>query len=278
MRPAFYASVLCFAALLTGAQHSIAATDAMEEGQAAYDRGEYAIALRLWRPFAEDGVARAQNNLGVMYENGKGVRRDIDQALKWYRLAASQGYAGAQNNLAMMYAIGRVVPRNPVRAYMWFSLAAASLSGEVGETVTTSRDVFATAMTSQQIAAAMELVRRCLAANYKNCESDSEAAAAGAPREPASTPAVARTSHGVRIEDYPVQSLRAHESGTVTVTYSIDPSGSVTSCSVLISSGHMRIDQAACFMVMRRWKYTPATENGQAISVQYISKIVFPPR
>ena len=79
----------------------------MEDGQAAFNSGDYAAALRLWRPLAETGNARAQNNLGVMYENGKGVPQNINEAVKWYRLAAEQGYAGAQNNLGLIYAIGR---------------------------------------------------------------------------------------------------------------------------------------------------------------------------
>src|SRR3954470_13266351 len=76
----------------------------MEDGQAAYDRGDYRTAQRLWQPLATEGNARAQNNLGVMYENGQGVAQNLNEALKWYRLAAEQGYAGAQNNLGLIYA------------------------------------------------------------------------------------------------------------------------------------------------------------------------------
>jgi len=49
-------------------------------------------------------------------------------------------------------------------------------------------------------------------------------------------------------------------------------------CWVLVTSGNLRLDDAACAMVKKRWKYTPATENGKPTSIQYISKIVFPPR
>ena len=48
-------------------------------------------------------MSRAQNNLGLMYENGLGVPKDYDEAVKWYRLAAAQGDALAQNNLGWMY-------------------------------------------------------------------------------------------------------------------------------------------------------------------------------
>ena len=43
--------------------------------------------------------AVAQYNLGVMYENGRGVRRDRVEAVRWYRLAAEQEYANAQKAL-----------------------------------------------------------------------------------------------------------------------------------------------------------------------------------
>lgn len=278
MRPHWCRGWILTAALTIGfSERAIA--EPMEDGQAAYNRGDYATAQRLWRPLAEQGVARAQNNLGVMYENGKGVPPDINEALKWYRLAAEQGYAGAQNNLALIYAIGRVVPRNPVRAYMWFSLAASSLSGDVGATVTTSRDVFATAMTSRQIAQATEMARKCQTANYKQCENDDQAVAVNESSPVvSSTPAVAKTSHEVTGADYPRYSIRVHEQGEVTVTYVINEAGSVATCWVLISSGNTRLDEAACTMVKRRWKYTPATQDGKPTSIQYISKIVFLPR
>jgi hypothetical protein len=267
----------------------------MEDGQAAYDRGDFTTAHELWRPLAEQGLARAQNNLGVMYENGKGVRQDIDEALKWYRLAAEQGYAGAQNNLGLIYALGRAVPRDPLRAHMWLNLAASSLSGDVGKTVAESRDVVASSMTPQQIAESTEMARKCREANYKQCERSDDAAAlalltpparqAGAPSAldlssppPGSTFAVATTSHAVTAADYPTQSIRLHETGAVTVTYVVSESGSITSCSVVISSGIARLDDAACTMVKRRWKYKPATQNGKPVSIQYISKVSFPPR
>ena len=62
-----------------------------ENGLAAYQRGDYATALKFWRPLAEQGVAQAQNNLGLMYANGQGVPQDYAEAVKWFRLAAEQG-------------------------------------------------------------------------------------------------------------------------------------------------------------------------------------------
>ena len=267
-------ALLVTAAFALFASGSVAAP--IDDGQAAFDQGDYDTALKLWRPLAEQGVARAQNNLGVMYENGKGVPVNSTEALKWYRLAAEQGYAGAQNNLGLIYAIGRLVPRDPVRAYMWFSLAAAGLSGDVGKTVTTTRDVFAGSMTPQQIAEGVELARQCLASSYKQCERGREAVASDP--SPPPTPAIATTSHDVTASDYPSDSVRLHESGSVTVTYVVNERGTVSDCTVVLTSGKGRLDEAACAMVKRRWRYTPAMQDGKPVTMQYVSTISFPPR
>ena len=65
-----------------------------DDGQAAYDRGDYATALQLWRPLADQGDASAQSSLGAMYAFGKGVQRDDAVAVTWFRKAAEQGHAG----------------------------------------------------------------------------------------------------------------------------------------------------------------------------------------
>jgi TonB family protein len=251
----------------------------IDDGQAAYDTGDYATALKIWQPIAEQGNARAQNNLGVMFENGKGVAQDTSAAVKWYRLAAAQGYGGAEYNLGLIYAIGRGgVPHDPLRAYMWFSIAAASLSGDVGMLVTQTRDVFATAMTAQQIAAANAMADACRQSSYQNCEPAGDLAPGVAASPSNTTPAIARTPHTVTAADYPRDSLRFHESGDVTVTYLISESGAVTACAVILSSRNPRLDQAACEMVKKHWRYEPATEDGHPVSIQYISKISFPRR
>ncbi len=56
-----------------------------DAGLAAYDRGDYAVALKEWKPLAEQGHAGAQHNLGLMYDDGEGVPQDYVQAVVWYR-------------------------------------------------------------------------------------------------------------------------------------------------------------------------------------------------
>lgn len=55
-----------------------------ENGVAAYDRQDYAAALKLFLPLAKGGNAAAQHNLGVMYDGGIGVPKDDLQAVFWF--------------------------------------------------------------------------------------------------------------------------------------------------------------------------------------------------
>jgi len=93
-------------------------------GEDAYNRGDYATALREWRPLAEQGDALAQYNLGVLYRKGRGVPQDDVQARQWYEKAAAQGQAKAQYNLGTLYLNGGGVPKDYQQALRWFRMAA----------------------------------------------------------------------------------------------------------------------------------------------------------
>ena len=73
-------------------------------------------------PLAEQGDAKAQFTLGMMYEKGQGTRRNCQTAMKYYRQAAEQGYAGSQNKLGLLYEKGRGVQENVRLAYMGTTL------------------------------------------------------------------------------------------------------------------------------------------------------------
>ena len=175
------------------------------DSQAGFDaanRGDFATALREWKPLAEAGDANAQYNLGVMYSKGEGVLQDYKEAVKWYLLAAEQGdanaqfnlgvmyrkgegvlqddkeaakwyllaaeqgYASAQYNLGLMYAKGEGVLQDDVKAHMWWNIAA-SLGGH--ETAAENRGIIEKRMTPSQREKAQEMARRCVEKNYKGC-------------------------------------------------------------------------------------------------------------
>ena len=67
----------------------------LEDANAAIKKRDYATAVRLIRPLAEQGNANAQYNLGVLYDNGLGVPQDRVRAYMWLNLAAMQGRESA---------------------------------------------------------------------------------------------------------------------------------------------------------------------------------------
>ena len=190
---------LILALLLGGA--GLNANADLAEGFAAYERGDYATALREWQPLAEQGdaaaqltlggmyrkgegvpqddkaaaqwyrraaeqgVAVAQANLGMMYDKGQGVPQDHKAAAQWFRRAAEQGYAYAQGSLALMYAQGKGVPQNYVYAHMWLNIAAS----HGNKTAVKGRNLVAEKMTPSQITEAQKLARECVRKAYRDC-------------------------------------------------------------------------------------------------------------
>jgi len=96
----------------------------MGGGYQSYLKGDYTAAYDEWLPLAELGDAEAQFNLGVLYDEGAGVERDLATAADWYRKAATQGFIDAQTNLGIMYYHGLGVDRDHELAAHWFRLAA----------------------------------------------------------------------------------------------------------------------------------------------------------
>jgi len=170
-----------------------------DDGIAAYGRGDYATAFRLMKPLAERGDAKAQHNLGVMYDYGRGIPQDYaeaskwyrraaeqgipeaqhnlglmyyqgqggpqnyTEAAKWYRRAAEQGMADSQVNLGLMYYQGKGVPQDYILAHMWLDLAVSQYPASVGNKLNESvryREIVDSLMTPEQIAEAQRLARK----------------------------------------------------------------------------------------------------------------------
>jgi uncharacterized protein len=77
-------SLVLAVALTSMSGHGSLAQD-FDNGVKAYKNGDFATALKEWRPLAEQGNAAAQFNLALMYDNGTGVPQDYAQAVEWYR-------------------------------------------------------------------------------------------------------------------------------------------------------------------------------------------------
>src|SRR6266481_5274548 len=156
------------------------ASPADEAGTAeiAFQRADYAKALKLARPLAEAGDPRAEAIVGSAYYRGRGVAQNDTEAAKWfrladdkgnyaeaarwYRLAAEQGDAQAQYNLGLAYARGEGVTQDVVDAHMWFNLAAARFPANDTRNRTAAvknRDTVAGEMSSEQLAEAQKRAR-----------------------------------------------------------------------------------------------------------------------
>ena len=72
--------------------------DDLQDGRAAMDGKDYKTAYKLLAPLAEQGVASAQYNLGVMYVKGDGVPQDYVLAYMWFHIAGSNGHKNAVAN------------------------------------------------------------------------------------------------------------------------------------------------------------------------------------
>ncbi|MDQ6699454.1 MAG: metallophosphoesterase [Acidobacteriota bacterium] len=113
--------------------HSLSAD--FQAGLTAYQKGDFASALKEWQPLADKGAAEAQYNLGLLYAKGQGVQQDSAQAANWYRKAAEQGFVEAEFNLGLLYSGGEGVPKDSSEAMKWFLKAAEKGDAKAADTV-----------------------------------------------------------------------------------------------------------------------------------------------
>ena len=90
----------------------------------AFDRANYATALKVWLPLAQQGDAAAQTYVGEIFEKGLGVPPDHAAAAEWYRRAADSGSSRAAINLGALYEQGLGVPKDVGQALNWYRRAA----------------------------------------------------------------------------------------------------------------------------------------------------------
>ncbi|EQM95281.1 tetratricopeptide repeat protein, partial [Oxalobacter paraformigenes] len=96
--------VLLFSFLLIGSSLSLA--DNVKEGNRLYAAGKYKEAMTCFmKPDAVTNPA-TMNRIGYMYKKGRGVEKNLAEAVKWYRKAAEAGFAAAQFNLGLTYEEG----------------------------------------------------------------------------------------------------------------------------------------------------------------------------
>ncbi len=95
----------------------------------AYDRANYATALKVWLPAAQQGDVNAMNYVGEIYEQGLGVEPDYPLAAEWFRKAADKGHSPSMINLGSLYEAGRGVPQDLTQAMNWYRKASGLTTG-----------------------------------------------------------------------------------------------------------------------------------------------------
>lgn len=75
--------------------------------------------------------------------------------------------------------------------------------------------------------------------------------------------------------EYPPTSRRLGEEGSVVLQVLVGPDGQVQEAKIQTSSGFARLDDAALKHALRAWRFTPGTEDGQAVTVWHSVRVTF---
>lgn len=78
------------------------AASSVKAGIDAWQKGDSARAVAIWRSLAEKGDGDAAFNLGQAYRLGRGVAADSGQAKRWFEVAAKAGHLDAQVSLGLL--------------------------------------------------------------------------------------------------------------------------------------------------------------------------------
>ena len=127
---------------------------------------DVAEAIRLYRLAAEQGDASAQFNLASIYEGGQGVNPDYTEAIYWFRRAAALGNPSARYSLAGMYETGRGAAQDNVRAYLWLDFASST----GWKLAVNAKNKLAKRMSPDQIVQARQMYLSCLESSFELCD------------------------------------------------------------------------------------------------------------
>ena len=95
-----------------------------QSGQVFYFFGDHDKAVKKWLPLLDSNFPEAQASMGLMYQAGLGVKKDLKKAFELYKKAAEQNNAIAQNNLGVMFENAFAVDQDQAQATHWYKLSA----------------------------------------------------------------------------------------------------------------------------------------------------------
>lgn len=118
------ALLLLIMALWLPAQASADELAALQDGQAAFNAGDYVLSFALWSNLATQGHAVAQVFVGLSHDNGWGTAKSAKLAEIWYQKAAINNNPTGQYLLGLRYIQGS--DKNRATGLMWLQRAAAN--------------------------------------------------------------------------------------------------------------------------------------------------------
>ena len=101
-----------------------AVTHLYQGADASEEHKYFGAAADTYKQAADLGYAPAQNDLGILYGKGQGVKQDYAEALKWFQKSADQGYEAGEYNLAYAYDYGLGTRRDYPKAAQYYQKAA----------------------------------------------------------------------------------------------------------------------------------------------------------
>ena len=110
--------------ILTALTSILIACSDYQNARSAYAAGDYTKAYQLFQALAESGDTKAQYDLSLMYIQGIGTKKNIEQGLVWLNRAAEKGNIEAMLELGVLYQkIGNLDNISQLALY-WFEKAA----------------------------------------------------------------------------------------------------------------------------------------------------------
>lgn len=157
--------IMCAVLCAFATSHVAKAAD-FYDGKAAYDRGDYALAKRIFTPLAEKGDPESEYYLGMLLNYGSGTRRDHPEARLWYESAARKGHVKSMVALGDLYFFGSDrIPRDYATAYTWYLVANTLRENSV----TDKAQAAGQDLTASEQKESLERAQTCIASKFATC-------------------------------------------------------------------------------------------------------------
>jgi len=89
-----------------------------------HGQDKYKIAFQWNLLQAKKGNKRAQYIIASLYEDGLGIKKDLNKAFEWYLKSAKNGHIKSQRNIGSAYLVGTTVKKDENKSFIWFKRAA----------------------------------------------------------------------------------------------------------------------------------------------------------